>query len=201
MKKALIATLLALSMAMPAHACTDGLITDGDYHFASFPVSHFTQYIAEKRLEEEQTEKGINARETREKTRLTQYEKALCEQACDEEVCSCETPVEYLGKFTAHAYCGCDYCNGEWTGQPTASGTNYVEGRTVAVDPSVIPLGSKIAVEYADGSIQEFVAEDTGSGINGKMLDVYIADHQRAWDFGSKTVKVYLEVENEEVQN
>lgn len=114
-----------------------------------------------------------------------------------EGCCGCSVEVEYVGEFTATAYCGCEACNGKWAGQPTASGTDYEEGRTAAVDPSVIPLGSTIAVEYSDGSIGEYIAEDTGSGIRGNTLDVYIEDHCRASGFGVKTVKVYIEKEVE----
>ena len=58
------------------------------------------------------------------------------------------------------AYCGCRRCNGKWYGCPTASGTDYVEGRTIAVYRSQIPFGTHV---WING--HEYVAEDTGKNI------------------------------------
>ncbi len=58
----------------------------------------------------------------------------------------------------------------------------------VAVDPSVIPLGTKLYVEgygYA-------VAEDTGSAIKGNRIDVCYTDKAKAHAFGRRNVKVYI---------
>ena len=75
-----------------------------------------------------------------------------------------------IGIYKITNYCGCYECNGQWVGSPTKLGTNYVEGRTVGVDPDYIPLGSKIMI---DGHV--YVAEDTGS-FNGQVIDVYVDD-------------------------
>lgn len=64
----------------------------------------------------------------------------------------------------------------------TASGTKVSEGRTIAVDPDVIPLGWWV---YIDG-IGFRRAEDTGSAINGKKIDVYFDSESHARKFGSK---------------
>ena len=45
----------------------------------------------------------------------------------------------------------------------TATGTKATEGRTIAVDPSVIPYGSEVAVFYDDGRICYYIAEDCGA--------------------------------------
>lgn len=84
-----------------------------------------------------------------------------------------------VARFKITHYCSCNICNGKWTGQPTASGTMPVEGRTIAVDPRIIPLGTKV---YIDG--QEYVAEDTGSKIKGYIIDYYVNDHNRAQKMG-----------------
>lgn len=83
------------------------------------------------------------------------------------------------------AYCGCEKCNGQWTGYPTASGVYPQERHTVAVDPDVIPLGSWIVI---DG--EWYHAEDTGA-FRGNVIDLYMADHEAALEFGrqKKTVK------------
>lgn len=85
------------------------------------------------------------------------------------------------------AYCGCPSCSGQW-GTQTATGTQCVEGRTIAVDPSIIPLGSKVEI---DGHI--YTAEDVGGGVKGKHIDIYFASHAAtdAWGVRYKNIKVY----------
>ena len=77
------------------------------------------------------------------------------------------------GTFTITTYCPCAICNGRWAGMPTASGTTITPGRTVAVDPSVIPLGTTVYIE----GIGTRIAEDTGGAIKGNRIDLAIADH------------------------
>lgn len=89
--------------------------------------------------------------------------------------------------FTAYAYCACEKCCGKWAEYGlTASGTVPQQGRTVAVDPDVIPLGSEL---WIDGE-GPFVAEDTGSGINGSTIDVYHDSHADALEWGKREVTV-----------
>lgn len=90
--------------------------------------------------------------------------------------------------FTATAYCGCRKCNGKWTGQPTASGTGYKAGRTIAVDPKVIPLGSRVEINGKGG----YIAEDTGSAIKGNIIDIYFNTHSEALQFGRRKVNVKI---------
>ncbi|WP_239618968.1 3D domain-containing protein [Cohnella mopanensis] len=71
----------------------------------------------------------------------------------------------------------------------TASGTVVQEGRTIAVDPKVIPIGWWV---YIDG-IGFRRAEDTGSAVKGKKIDVYYDSESRANKFGLKRgYKVYV---------
>ena len=91
------------------------------------------------------------------------------------------------GIFTAYAYCACEKCCGKWAEYGlTASGTVPQQGRTVAVDPDVIPLGSEL---WIDGE-GPFIAEDTGSGINGSTIDVYHQSHAAALEWGKREVTV-----------
>ena len=83
------------------------------------------------------------------------------------------------------AYCGCRRCNGKWYGYPTASGTDYEEGRTIAVDKHQIPFGTHV---WING--HEYVAEDTGKNITWDCIDIYIDDHNEASDFGIKYMEV-----------
>lgn len=92
-----------------------------------------------------------------------------------------------IATFTAYAYCACEKCCGRWAQYGlTASGTVPQQGRTVAVDPDVIPLGSKV---WIDG-VGPYIAEDTGSGIDGNTIDVFYESHQSALSWGKRTVTV-----------
>lgn len=86
---------------------------------------------------------------------------------------------ECVGEVTLTAYCNCRKCCGRWAGGPTASGVMPEAGRTIAVDPEVIPLGSRV---YIDG-YGEYVAEDTDSAIEGARVDVYMDSHEEARHF------------------
>jgi 3D (Asp-Asp-Asp) domain-containing protein len=96
-------------------------------------------------------------------------------------------PAEYLGEFKLTAYCDCEICNGKWVGQPTASGTELTVGRTIAVDPDVIPLGSTVYINGLD-----YIAEDTGSAIKGKRIDVLFSTHEEALEFGVQYANVSI---------
>lgn len=87
--------------------------------------------------------------------------------------------------FTATAYCSCRKCCGKWADGKTASGTTPEQGRTIAVDKKVIPLGSIVLVDGV-----EYVAEDTG--VKGKHIDIYFDSHKEALDFGVKKVEVEI---------
>ncbi|NLP41028.1 MAG: hypothetical protein GX348_02350 [Veillonellaceae bacterium] len=56
----------------------------------------------------------------------------------------------------------------------TASGAYTKPGRTVAVDPAVVPLGTWIDIVMPDGTIHRRRAEDTGSAVKGKVFDIYV---------------------------
>ena len=99
--------------------------------------------------------------------------------------------AEPLGLFKLTAYCPCAVCCGKNDGI-TATGTVATEGRTVAVDPSVIPYGTTIEAIYPDGSRARYVAEDCGGAIKAQRLDVFFADHQTAREYGVQTAYVFL---------
>ncbi|WP_277586844.1 G5 and 3D domain-containing protein [Psychrobacillus antarcticus] len=86
---------------------------------------------------------------------------------------------------TATAYTAfCNGCSGI-----TATGINLKSNpdlKVIAVDPDVIPLGSKVWVEgygYA-------VAGDTGGAINGNKIDLFMPSKSQAYDFGRKKVRI-----------
>lgn len=100
---------------------------------------------------------------------------------------------EPLGKFTLTAYCPCVKCCSKDDGI-TATGTLAEEGRTIAVDPSVIPYGSTVTLYYEDGTVHSYIAEDCGGAIKKNRIDVFFRDHQAAREFGVQTAYVYVEV-------
>ncbi|MDY0236384.1 MAG: 3D domain-containing protein [Gudongella sp.] len=75
----------------------------------------------------------------------------------------------------------------------TASGTTARPG-TVAVDPRVIPLGTKLYVESLDGTSDYgfAIAEDRGSAIKGNRIDLFFSSNKAAMNFGRRNVKVYI---------
>ena len=64
----------------------------------------------------------------------------------------------------------------------------------VAVDPRVIPYGTRMFIVNADGSFVYGVgtAEDCGGGIKGKRLDLYMPTLREAFRYGRKDVTVYF---------
>ena len=88
-----------------------------------------------------------------------------------------------LGHFRMTAYTRYARSSGR-----TASGTRPNHARTVAVDPRVIPLGTKLEIE----GIGVRIAEDTGRRIKGKKLDVFLSSVQACTRFGVRSRKVYI---------
>ena len=88
--------------------------------------------------------------------------------------------LEYLFEATITYYCPCSRCNGHWGaidgfGQP-------LEWGCVAVDPHVIPLRTKLVI---DGYDAVFEARDTGSGVDGRHIDVFVpVSHSEALRMG-----------------
>lgn len=95
---------------------------------------------------------------------------------------------EKLGKFVITAYCTCRICCGVYSGRNrTASGTVPTSNRTIAVDTSVIPFGTKVVING-----QVYVAEDRGGAIKGNRIDMFFMTHKEALRWGRRTMDVYL---------
>lgn len=75
----------------------------------------------------------------------------------------------------------------------TASGTKVGPG-VVAVDPSVIPLGTKLYIESTDGTAHYGLAsaEDKGGAIKGNKIDLFFQTPQEVKKFGRRKVNVYV---------
>lgn len=96
-----------------------------------------------------------------------------------------ETGEEYYVSSTAYT-ANCNGCSGV-----TATGINLHQNpniKVIAVDPRVIPLGTKVYVEgygYA-------VAADTGSAVKGYKIDVFFSTKAEAYRWGRRTIKIKI---------
>lgn len=123
------------------------------------------------------------------------------EQLAKEEVT--EEAVETKAPAAETTQPAAEEKTGEWvtveataysTNQPELSDTTYTginlneTPNVIAVDPSVIPLGSTV---YVPG-YGTFIAGDTGSAINGHRIDVHMTDLNAALQFGRKTLDVQI---------
>ena len=97
-----------------------------------------------------------------------------------------EPALQSLGQFKITAYCPCVKCCGKSDGI-TATGSKATEGRTIAVDPKVIPYGTEVVV---DG--HTYIAEDCGGAIKQKKLDIFFDSHQEALNFGVQYKEVFV---------
>lgn len=66
------------------------------------------------------------------------------------------------------------------------------EGRTVAADPHVLPIGTVIEVRNAGPYSGQYVVQDTGAKIVGHKIDIYIARTREALRFGIRNVRVRI---------
>lgn len=96
--------------------------------------------------------------------------------------------MEYLGDFKLTYYCPCRKCNG---GPGIDRFGNPLKWGTIAVDPKVIPLHTKIVI---DGFDAVFTALDTGGKwVQGNHIDVFVpvshsealkmahGEHRKVW--------------------
>ena len=90
---------------------------------------------------------------------------------------------------------------GKYPGNPTYgitfSGTKAVKGRTIAVDPKVIPLGSSVYIKFPEEYEKLngwYIAEDTGSKVKGNIIDVFFGESAfyEMERFGSRKIEVKI---------
>ena len=95
--------------------------------------------------------------------------------------------LKSLGSFRLTGYCKCRICCGKWSSvNSTFSGAVPRINHTIAVDPRVIPFGTKVMI---NGVI--YTAEDKGSGVKGKHIDIFCASHSAASRIGGRA-EVFL---------
>lgn len=94
-----------------------------------------------------------------------------------------------LGVCKLTAYCKENYphiCN-NGSSNSTATGTVPTVGRTIAIDPSVIPYGSQVIIGG-----HTYIAEDCGGAIKGNRIDILFATHKEALRFGVQYEEVFV---------
>lgn len=112
-----------------------------------------------------------------------------------------EEPTSYTEWFRANAtrvedcklthYCAELYPHICGTGDGiTSTGVPVTAYWSCAVDPTVIPYGAAIMVDYGDG-VEFRKAQDRGPGVKGNHLDLAVASHAEANSLGIKNATVY----------
>lgn len=115
----------------------------------------------------------------------TQSKKQTKETKASSEKSTKASEKTFTMEATAYT-ASCDGCSGI-----TANGTDLRSNpnlKVIAVDPNVIPLGTKVWVE----GYGEAIAADTGGAIKGNKIDVFIPSEQEANTWGIKTVTVKI---------
>lgn len=95
-----------------------------------------------------------------------------------------------LDDVTVTHYDVCLECCGKTDGI-TATGVRATPGVTVAVDPDVIPLESDVLVDYGDGEIHYYRADDVGGSVTGNHIDLCVGSHKEALALGRRTATVW----------
>ena len=121
----------------------------------------------------------INKRITKLRILQKKEEEAQKVQAAQKQETSSQQKNTYLGVFELTAYC---------MGTRTATGTTPTPNRTIAVDPRVIPYGTKVYIE----GYGTYTAEDCGGAVKGKIIDIYMKGYDNCIQFGRRKAKVYL---------
>ena len=115
-----------------------------------------------------------------------------CATPCEEVNTEPEEPeLVSLGEFKITYYCPCEICCGIWSNPEnptTASGARAEAGKTIAVDPTVIPYGTEVVINN-----HTYTAQDSGSAIKDKKIDIYVEDHQEALQLGVDFFEVFVE--------
>ncbi|WP_302372629.1 3D domain-containing protein [Enterococcus asini] len=131
-------------------------------------------------------EKAAKEKEAAEKQAA---EEAAAAEAAEQEAAASSTPAggrTITMESTAYSSDPADALGG---GSVTATGQNLLTNpMAVAVDPSVIPLGTRLYVE----GYGEAYAVDTGSAIQGNIIDVHFSTAAQCYSWGRRTVQVTI---------
>lgn len=71
----------------------------------------------------------------------------------------------------------------------TSTGVKPIVGRTIAVDPKVIPYGTKVYIPQLN---KVFIAEDCGSAIKGNRIDIFMNSYDECMNWGYKDITIII---------
>jgi len=71
----------------------------------------------------------------------------------------------------------------------TSTGVKPIVGRTIAVDPKVIPYGTKVYIPQLN---KVFIAEDCGSAIKGNRIDIFMNTYDECMNWGYKDITIII---------
>lgn len=126
---------------------------------------------------------------TANKTRVASSEAPAAASTPDATQATSAPTSNVARTMTVEATAYTAYCTG--CSGTTANGTDLRANpnlKVIAVDPRVIPLGTKVWVE----GYGEAVAADTGGAIKGNKIDVFIPNKAGAYDWGRKSVTIKI---------
>lgn len=141
---------------------------------------------AEEELTADETSKVITVGEASLQDTEEIAEEESLEQTDSSEDSHTHSDLQSLGIFRTTGYCPCYRCSEGW-GRRTSTGATATSGHTVAVDPRVIPYGTKLMIE---GVI--YTAEDRGGGVKGNHIDIFFDSHTQTRQHGSRQQEVFL---------
>ena len=148
---------------------------------------------AKEKAAKEKAAKEKAAKEAAEKAAKEKAEQEAAEQAAAEQAAAQEATSAapsggrtLIMESTAYSSDPADALGG---GTVTATGQNLLSNPiAVAVDPSVIPLGTRLYVE----GYGEAYAVDTGSAIKGNIIDVHFSTADQCYAWGRRQVQVTI---------
>lgn len=147
---------------------------------------------AKEKAEREAIEKAAKEKAEREAAALEAAEREAAEVAATQQAqVQSETSAQpsgqtFIMESTAYSSDPADTLGG---GTVTATGQNLLTNpMAVAVDPNVIPLGTRLYVE----GYGEAIASDTGGAIKGNIVDVHFPTYDQCVQWGRRQVKVTI---------
>ncbi|MFZ2670356.1 MAG: 3D domain-containing protein [Enterococcus aquimarinus] len=153
-----------------------------------------TKIAAKEKAEKEAAEKAAAEKAAAEKAAKEQAareaqaaaEKEAAEQAAAQAATTQPVGQTFIMESTAYSSDPADTLGG---GTVTATGQNLLTNpMAVAVDPNVIPLGTRLYVE----GYGEAIASDTGGAIKGNIVDVHFSTYEQCIQWGRRQVKVTI---------
>ncbi|MFC7060368.1 LysM peptidoglycan-binding domain-containing protein [Halobacillus seohaensis] len=172
---------VSVDQLMAWNGLSSSLIHPGDEFTVKGGVVNETPAAPEpKETASEPTEEKAAAEEAASAEQTSTSENSSSKQSTSNDVIK-EINVEATA-YTAN----CNGCSGV-----TATGIDLNKNpnqKVIAVDPNVIPLGSKVYVEGYGTAI----AGDTGGAINGNKIDLYMQSRGDALNFGRQSVNVQV---------